>query len=247
MVKNVNNKRLLFLMVLLLLALCLIMTACGDRQKRIAAESAMAAKQQENEAAVLAASEDKTPPEFSCTMEKAVYEVDDYIDYDRLKLSLSAVDDIDGDVTKNIIQGESSVVEHVEGAYEIIFSVSDSAGNKATFHLPVVITSKYESDEKNRLNACVKAYNKLSDVLKAPSTLNLYNINTNSEGSIVVLNYSAQNGFGAYIRGRVAYHPSSDTLIELDSEEVPNDFTLGQYVYDYDDIKEFSDYYHPEP
>lgn len=229
----------------IIIASILCLSACGkDSQKRNNAEIALENKRQERATAAEASKNDTVAPNFSCTMEKASYEVDDMIDYDRLKLSLKAVDNVDGDLTPNIEQVSSTVEEHQEGEYKVTYEVSDAAGNVATFELPVIITSKYAKDEKARLNNCVKAYNRLTEVLKAPSSLSIRNINTNKSGNIVVLNYSAQNSFGAYLSGRVAYFSSDDSIADLDGEELPANFKIGEYTYEYDDIKEFSDYYH---
>jgi hypothetical protein len=234
------------LLVILWIFLLLILPSCGvsDAKKKLNAEEALQNKREEKEQADILAAQDSTPPVFNCTMEEAKYEVDDNIDFTRLQMSLTATDKIDGDLTKKIVQESSTVVEHQEGKYTVTYSVKDNAGNVATFELPVVITSKYEPSEKQRLNNCVKAYNKLVKILKAPSSLRLSNINTNEEGNIIVLNYSAQNSFGAYIKGRVAYFSMSDSICDLEDEEVPANFTIGEYIYEYDDIKEFSDYYH---
>lgn len=218
----------------------------SDAQKRNNAETALDQKRQEKELADSEAANDKQPPVFSCTMDKATYEVDDNIDFSRLQMSLTATDNIDGDLTKSIEQVESTVILHQEGSYSVVYSVKDKAGNEASFILPVTITSKYEPEEKTRLNNCIKAYNKLFDILKAPTTLTLDNINTNQTGSIIVVNYSAQNSFGAYVHGRVAYFSEDDSIMELKDEEIPRDFKIGEYTYEYNDIQDFSDYYHTD-
>ena len=242
------KKNKLFIIKLTIILSCpIILTACSsDFQKHKNAKAALENKHQERLETSEAIKNDTTPPEFSCTMEQATYEVNDNIDYTRLQMSLTAIDDVDGDLTPNIEQKSSSIIEHQEGIYKITYEVSDTAGNTSSFSLPVIITSQYEPKEKTRLNNCIKAYNKLKTVLKSPSSLELYNINTNEDGSIVFLNYYAQNGFGAYIDGRVVYYSNNDSLFELEDEEIPSNFTIGEFTYEYDDIKDFSDYYHSD-
>lgn len=244
----IKKKNLIFKILLItVVASSIFLSGCSsDNKKRSNAEAALDQKCQAKEIADSEAANDKEPPVFSCTMEKATYEVDDNIDFSRLQMSLTAIDNIDGDLTKTIEQTESTVVLHQEGTYSVVYSVTDTAGNEASFTLPVIITSKYEPEEKERLNNCIKAYNKLADVLKAPTTLTLDNINTNKNGSIIVVNYSAQNSFGAYVHGRVAYFSEDDSIMELKDEEIPKNFKIGEYTYEYDDIKDFSDYYHTD-
>ena len=85
------------------------------------------------------------------------------IDYDRLLLSLSAIDNVDGDVTDSIKQIDSNVEEYTEGTYTITYKASDSAKNESTYNLTVIITSKYSSEDKERLMACFNAYSLIKD------------------------------------------------------------------------------------
>lgn len=218
-----------------------LLTSCSDTQRRQVAESAIQKAQDEHSSAVAS---DTCPPVFSCTMEKASYEVNDDIDFDRMILSLTAKDDVDGDVTSKIVQKETDVVEHKEGSYHVVYTVSDSAGNTSEFTLPIEITTKYTSDEKKRLQSCVKAYNKLCDSLKAPSTLSLSSACTDKYGYTVILNFSAQNSFGSYVSGHMLYSSTSDTIVSIEKSQ-SDSFSSCTYIYDYDELKSFSDYYNP--
>lgn len=67
---------------------------------------------------------------------------DDPVTVTKVRSSLRAIDDMDGDITNRITIQEdhyTSVTEKVPGAYAVVFAVTDAAGNTATLTMSIVV------------------------------------------------------------------------------------------------------------
>lgn len=70
-----------------------------------------------------------------------VTNVDNPLTVEQIKKGLSAWDETDGDITSRIVVDSDDYTAncHKIGSYEIVFSVTDSAGNKATLTVTVIV------------------------------------------------------------------------------------------------------------
>lgn len=100
----------------LIILLGITMCACTDtKSNRV--DEALAKKQKEEEKQKKRIKKDKTKPVITCSDENPTFEANKTIDFDRLLLSLKAVDNVDGDISKKIKQIKSDIVQHQEGDY----------------------------------------------------------------------------------------------------------------------------------
>ena len=238
-IKKVIHKTILLLLVA-------IMVGCSNSIKHSSAKNALEKQKSAKEEKEIASKNDKTPPIISCTMKSAKFEANKKIDYDRLLLSLSAIDNVDGDVTDSIKQIDSNVEEYTEGTYTITYKASDSAKNESTYNLTVIITSKYSSEDKERLMACFNAYSLIKDRMQSSSQIYIDNLNSNADGSVAVMSYSGDDKYGEYQHGRVVYYSSDNQIYDLQDGVEPSGIKLGEYTYSYDDLEKFIQYYHLE-
>lgn len=229
--------------VSLIFLLGITMCACTDaKSNRV--DEALAKKQKDEEKLKEKIKEDKTKPVITCSDENPTYEANKTIDFDRLLLSLTAEDNVDGNISDKIKQVKSDVVQHQEGDYHIEYSVKDSAGNKAIYSLPIKIISKYEPMEKNRLINVAKAYSTVS-TNKNLTDLYFSNIISTESGNMVLVEYGGDDERGDYQTGRIVYYSDDGHLEELSEyASYPSDFQGQKYEYDEDDVTDFVKYYH---
>lgn len=232
-----------FFNVGLIILLGITMCACTDtKSNRV--DEALAKKQKEEEKLKKRIKKDKTKPVITCSDENPTFEANKTIDFDRLLLSLKAVDNVDGDISKKIKQIKSNIVQHQEGDYHIEYSVKDSAGNKGTYSLPVKIISKYNPMEKNRLNSVSKAFFTVS-ANKNLTDLYFPNIISTESGNMILVEYGGDDNRGEYQYGRIVYYSEDGHLEELSEyASYPNDFQGQKYEYDEENVKDFIKYYH---
>lgn len=236
--KKVNKSILFYALIAIMIAM---LSACGsDSEKRSNAEAALQAKQQEKESKEKAIENDKISPKITSSVDKVTYEICDTINYDTIKSCLTAIDDVDGDISDRIEFKYSNIEEGEKGEYKVEFEVSDSANNTSTYSIPVEITSKYDHEEEVRLGSCITAYNALKDSLKYPNSLEAYGFYTTIYSAHVVIDYSATNSYGGRIREYATYDEDIDYLSSTKS----CDLSKYTYVYSFDEVVEFSDYYH---
>src|SRR5574344_467794 len=83
----------------------------------------------------------------SDTVKPVFYGVDNFVldvsdDAFNAKTGITAIDNIDGDITSKIIIASNTVSLGVEGTYKVIYSVSDNAGNTSTATRNVYVIKK---------------------------------------------------------------------------------------------------------
>lgn len=187
---------------------------------------------------------DKINPIITPTSPNQEYTVNQTIDYERIISTLTAEDDVDGDISEKIELENSNVKPHQEGVYEAVFKVADSAGNEGRISISINVTSKYSKDEKNRLMVAHNATKILKETKKL-TNLDFDNIITNEKGEQVIVDYSGEDQTGQYIDGRILYVQSTEETQELDENAgYPSGFESAVFEYDEYDLEDFEKYYH---
>lgn len=125
-------------------------------------------------------------------------EVKMYVQYDILN-EIKAHDNIDGDITNNIIIDHNITTEK-EDTYKINVSVNDSSGNTTTKEITINVTNPYNKEIRFAARGIVT----LRNMLKDPSSMQIHKIVYTYVESMdiecVNIDVSAKNGFGGTSR-----------------------------------------------
>lgn len=230
----------------LLLIMLFIFSGCNSHSKEQKISEAFTKRSQKNLNQLEKVKKDITPPTITSLSPEQTYTVNQIIDLDKIKASLSAEDNVDGDITDDIKFVSSSITPHQEGNYKIIYSVKDSASNISTISIKINITSKYTSNEKNRLSNAITACEKIKQTY---NLTNIYfnNIIANEDGNNIIIDYSGDTQNNEYIDSRLVYYHTENKYLDLSqSSNYPSGFEGTIYEYDEYDLKDFKEYYHME-
>lgn len=223
---------------------CLSLTGCKEQNKKEKISSALSDRVEKNMQKRNEIKNDKEPPVITCEHQNQTYEVNQSIDIERIKMSLSAIDNIDGDITDRISISSSNIQPYEEGTYEILYSVIDSAGNQCEYPITITLVSKYEENEKTRYMTAYKAYKKLyedNEILD----INLYNIIITETGNIAALHYSGKSKSNEYIHNQYIYNVDTGESKTLSDETpLPSEFNGKTYELNEYDLEDFAKYYH---
>jgi hypothetical protein len=143
---------------------------------------------------------------------------------------VTASDNVDGDLTADIVVTGDTVDTAVPGTYTITYNVSDSAGNAATTVTrtvtvtdddpPVITSNQSFIYEENQLNGYIIGTVLATDNMEIESLLIDSVIGSDS------LDYSSQRWFALDNNGLLTLTEAGVSVAANDYEQNPNDFTL---------------------
>jgi hypothetical protein len=149
---------------------------------------------------------DTTPPEILVV--QPVIKVGAGLDFDGLEYA-TATDAVDGDVSTSVAMSPESIDTTKPGKHQLVYTVTDSAGNKATAKISVEVLQFLSREEY----FAAKAIEGLLGVLKNPDSLQVHSVYIND--NTVKLDVSAQNGFGGMNRDTYYVPVKDDGSVDL--------------------------------
>ncbi|MBN2877168.1 MAG: Ig-like domain repeat protein [Bacilli bacterium] len=168
-----------------------------------------------------------------------------------IQSALTAYDAIDGDLSNNIIKVSDDYTPNMDflGQYDIVFEVSDNAGNttQITVHVQVVDVLAPVFSNLGSIRATYPNTYSVNDILSLLSASDNYDGNLSSEITLVSDNYTANSNFiGIYemefsvsdSSGNIGYYTQE---IEVIDEEGPIISGIESVVIGYDSILSVED------